>query len=133
MAWSGLMFKLPADAKLEDLPNDYQLPLIGSSEEVYIQLTRLFPKSKHKLGQTDYCDETSYLELRYDKDSMVDSISVRSNAGPTAMLAMRAVCEGMGLTLFDNQSGKAADFGTETQEGMNKYREWISRVMSAES
>lgn len=129
MSWGAIMLNLPKGAKLEALPNDFQVAPIGNSEDIYAVLRELLPQQEHRLGQTSYCDETCYVELNYKKEGVIDSIGVRSNAGQNALAVMKAVCEAMDLTLIDYQSGEIADFDEITQEGMDTYHQWSNRVL----
>jgi hypothetical protein len=129
MAWGAILLKLPNVVRLEDLPHDYQPSAIGTPEEIHAVLKGLFPDHEHTVGTTSYYDETCYVEFNYQNDGIIDSIGIRSNAGPTALTVMKAVCDVLDVTMIDNQSGQIADFAEVTQENMEEYRAWVKRVI----
>lgn len=132
MAWGAIILNLPKGTKLEELPKDFQPPPIGNADDVYAALSVLFPEHEHQLGQTRYSDETCYVEFTYEKQGVVESIGVRSNAGQNAMAVMRAVCEAMKLTMVDYQSCQIANFDEATQENMEEYLAWSKRALDSD-
>lgn len=131
MAWSGVLMRLPEVSSLTELPKDWTTPAIGTIAEVRSRLEQAFPDQRHMDGQTCIEDEEFWIEFNYRlarHGSTVESIGVRSNAGPGAMAAMKHACDVLGLRMVDCQSGEVADLSEQTESSMQEFTAWRDRV-----
>ena len=127
MAWGGLIFATPPNATLESLPSDYAMPSLGSSPDVRAALENLFPDDEHSHGKSNIRTETGWVELNYESDGSVDSLSVRSNADKTALSILRSVCNRFSARLYDNQTSDFADFDGNSSSSMVDFRDFRDR------
>jgi hypothetical protein len=132
MAWGAGLFRLPTGVtRTDDLPQDYVPPVIGTTEEICNTLRSLFPEHTHELGETDYWDGCSNIQLHYDYQhtGVVDSIGVRSNGGETTFDVLKAICSALGLTVIDYQTGEIAQFDDETRDSLAGFQSYKKRVL----
>ncbi|MDP1799602.1 MAG: hypothetical protein Q8K78_19060 [Planctomycetaceae bacterium] len=133
MSWDGLIFRAPEVRSVNDLPKDYVLPSLGTTEEIGTVLRELFPDQSHHHGQCCVEGDGFWLELNfgYPKDKPVrEHIGVRCNAGLGAMSVLRQVCEAFAARLVDVQTSDFADFDADTQTSMRTFAEWRDRNLS---
>ena len=123
MSWSGLIFRAQNACSVDELPDDYKMPSLGSENEVRDRISELFPGHNHELGRSSVCDDNCWVEFSYQqKSGIVDSIGVRSNGNDWALGAVLDVAENLGAKLFDNQNG---DFVTSFNDStMDNYVAW---------
>lgn len=131
MSWDGLIMKLGDVGSVSDLPTDFQLPLLGTSESVANALRRIFPDAKHYDGMSSLQGEHFWLEISYschtDVAGMVSALGIRSNAGSGSLKPIRRICDEFGARLFDCQMGELGDLADGTEESMKTFAGWRDR------
>ena len=122
MAWGGLIFRSDSSS-VDDLPDDYKMPSLGSMQFVHERIAELFPNQTRKLGTSTIALESYWIELTYKPDTgAVDSIAVRCSGAPTALGYLLGVAENLGAKLFDNQNGDFVESANDPT--MKLYRDW---------
>lgn len=132
MSWDGLIFRAPANVSLRNMPSDFQMQPLGTTNEIGDVLRRLLPDQSHHHGQCCVEGEDFWLELNFSdrKEDIHTSIGVRSNAGLGVLLVLRRVCDTFGARLVDCQTGEFADLETTTQANMKSFADWRDRNLS---
>lgn len=140
MSWDAILMGLPKGLSMDELsksyPADWKPPAIGSSGDVLAQFQRLFPGLDHLEGQTCVTSDDFWIEFNYRVDKVsgcIDSIGIRSNAGPGAMAVMQRVSEAFDVRMVDCQSGQFADFSDSTNDSMRQFTDWRDRVLDRPS
>ena len=123
MSWGGLIFRAQGACSVDELPNDYKMPSLGSDTDVRDRISELFPGHNHELGHSSVCDNNCWVEFSYQQEhGIVDSVGVRSNGTDWALGAILDVAENLGAKLFDNQNG---DFVKSINDNtMENYIAW---------
>lgn len=130
MSWDGLIFRAPAGISLHNMPADFQMQPLGTTEEIGDVLRKLFPDQSHHHGQCCVEGDDFWLELNFSDQKEPDgqtSIGVRSNAGLGVLPVLRRVCEAFNARLVDCQTSDFADLETSTQASMRSFAEWRDR------
>lgn len=128
-----MIIRVPDVDSVNDLPADYQLPPLGTTEEIGAVLRRVLPHGNHHWGQCSLVGEDFWLELNfgYPKEQVVRThIGVRCNAGLGVMPILKFVCDAFTARLFDNQSGDLADLSKDTQSSMQQFADWRDRNLN---
>lgn len=131
MGWGATLLKLPEGVKtLDQIPDDFESGDVGSTEDVFSVLTNLFPDQTHEMGEMEYWDDQSHVQLFYDykNTGVVGSIGVRSNGGDSTMEVLQKVCEALGLRLYDDQSNEIVNFDEVTHDSLRNFRDFKRRV-----
>jgi hypothetical protein len=132
MSWGAILLRLPPHVTLDELPDDWQPPSFGAVADIRRQFERAFPGQHHADGQSCVEGETFWIEFNYRSEKSggeVESIGIRSNAGPGAMAVMQRACDVLGLRMVDCQTGQLADFSSETQASIDGFCAWRDRVL----
>ncbi|MGQ0637659.1 MAG: hypothetical protein ACT4QC_23910 [Planctomycetaceae bacterium] len=132
MAWNGIIFRAPAGISVSDLPSDFQMSTLGTTDELGQQMRALFPQSEHNRGYCHIEGDDFWLELSFDNADGQDtheSVGVRSNAGLGVIPVLQRVCDALGARLLDIQMGEFADLEGDTQSSMLKFSAWRDRVI----
>ena len=136
MSWDGLIFRAPADTPVNDLPADFQLSPLGTTDQISDILRELFPRADHYQGQCCMVGDDYWLELNfgYPKDEdFRTAIGVRCNAGTAVIPVLQLVCEAFNVRLFDNQAGDFTDLSDDTQSSMAAFAAWRDRALRKSS
>ena len=131
MAWRAILMRFPEDIELSDLSSDWKPLPLGTPEEVKVAFENIFPNQYHVLGQTHIKTEGMWAKFDYatsDDGGVVHMISVQSNAGPGAAVAMKSICERFDCRMADLQTGEFADFAEKTDTSMIEFRHWRRRT-----
>lgn len=133
MSWGGVILRAPYGLAMANLPGEFVVRPLGSSDFVRGILEQLFPDQTHVDSQSWICGEYFWLELNYGHDvspaGTIDSISVRSNAENGAIHALKSVCDALDARLFDNQTGEFADFADNTRSSLREFVDFRDRNM----
>ena len=134
MSWDGIIFQAPPDVSVEELPDNFEMPLLGTTEEISQKLISLLPEAKHCVGQCTLSGEDFWLELNFGfppEEEFRNSIGVRSNAGLGVIPILKIICDCFSARLFDIQINNFADMQYETELSMQKFSEWRYRALQA--
>ncbi|QDU60709.1 hypothetical protein Pan216_15580 [Planctomycetes bacterium Pan216] len=132
MAWGGLIFRAPKEVSVEDLPSDFEVPPLGTKEEVSQVLRQLIPQGDHGDDRSSVVGDDFWLELNLDRreeGSTLTSIGVRSNGGLGAIGILQQICDALGARLYDNQEGDFADLGNNTRASMEAFAAFRDRAI----
>lgn len=135
MSWDGLIVRAPEAGSVNDLPNDFQLPPLGTTDQIGNMLRELFPEQTHHHGQCCVEGEDFWVELNFRDRSDADtrtSIGVRCNAGDGALAILAQVCSAFDARLFDNQTGDFADLDTDTRRSMQRFAKWRDGIIGVQ-
>jgi hypothetical protein len=132
MSWDGIIFRAPAGVSACDLPSDFQVSSLGTTDEIGLVLRTLFPDCDHRHGQSCIEGDDFWLELNFrsqNDSKMCEHIGVRCNAGLGVIPALQSVCDAFSARLFDNQAGEFADLHADTKSSMMQFAQWRDRVL----
>jgi hypothetical protein len=129
MSWDGIIMKFPKGVPIEDLPDDWKGPSLGNSNDIEKLIKDNLPWTKNEAGYSVIESDDSWVEITYEPEGDIQSISIRTNAAPVAMDMLKKLCGLLDASLFDNQIGEIADFDKMTVDSMRDYSEWRDRVM----
>ncbi len=129
MSWDGLIMKFPEGISINELPDNWRAPIIGSDTEI-MDILKNFPIIENNAGHALIEFEDSWIELMYDPDSEINSINIRTNATPASKEILKQLCQKLDATLFDVQIGEIADFQSSTNESMSQFSQWRNRIIN---
>ena len=116
---------------VNDLPRDYELAPLGTTDEIGGVLRKLFPDAAHYDGDCCLEGDDFWLQLSfgYPKEQHLrTAIGVRCNAGLGVLPILQQVCEAFEARLFDNQAGDFTDLSGQTASSMEAFSSWRDRV-----
>ena len=143
MAWEAILMRYPEGVAASELPAEWQPPAIGTAEQLRETFEKAFPGHRHEMGATSVDGDGFWIKFDYGchlkdgkiakvgKDDLIDSIGIRSNAGPGAVAILRLASEKLGCRMLDYQSGEFGDFSEGTESSMKKYTEWRDQMLRA--
>ncbi len=128
MSWDGLIMKFPKVISINDLPENWKAPEIGSVIE--IMDIEIFPSIENKPGNALIEFDDTWIELMYNAESEINSINIRTNGTPVSMEVLKQLCQKLDADLFDVQTGEIADFENFTIESISQYTQWRNNMFS---
>jgi hypothetical protein len=136
MSYNGIIFRAPPVNSVNDLPPGFELPPLGTTEEIGATLQREFSDWEHTTGQCSVIGDDFSLTLTFDRrnsEPVQTRIGVRIGGypGPGALALLKQVCDVLKARFLDSQNGEFTDFGSRTLESMDAYSEWFDRARAA--
>ena len=121
MSWDIFVQHLPSDAEsVDDIPDDYSPPPIGTRETVIRQIREVFPGADFTDPSWGLIDEPGFsIEISLSREEL-DSFALHVRGNDAAAGAVAAILRATGLRGLDSSTG---EIFTE-KSGVESLRQW---------
>jgi hypothetical protein len=126
MSWDGILINIPKGWSINDIPADWEPPIIGSSQFVDEKFHKLFPDGAY---EPEFCFYDG-IEFYYGAENKKDvlSIGIRTLGTETGIKAVFLLCREFNLSLIDFSTGEVVETEEDFWQSMNAYRNWANKA-----
>ena len=132
MSWDVLLIRLPEEwTAIEDVPDDFESPPIGKSEEVRDAVASVVPEvdfSDPAWGMLD--GPTFSIEVNTGREEPTNSVMLHVRGGNESLGAVHAISKALGCAAIDCSDGVIIDWTAEDAGyGLAAWRQYRDRVV----
>lgn len=123
MSWDILVMNFPLEAKkVEDIPDDFQPPLLGKRSEIIDGICDVFPTANFSDPSWGLIDGHNWsIEVSLGSDEECGSFSLHVRGGDAAVGAVAAILRRLNLRAIDCQT---SEFFVADESALDSFLEW---------
>ena len=129
MSWDLFVMKLPPGLKeVEDLPGDFQPPLIGTRDGVIAEIRKIAPEADFSNPEWGIIEGADFsIEISLGKEVMINSFALHVRGVDAAILNITRILDQLGLGAIDCQTSRFFEPGPAAIESLRMWREFRNR------
>lgn len=131
MSWDVIVHRFPRDIEtIDQLPDSFKAPAIGSRAEVAQSLRTIFPHADISNSSWPIINGNGYsIEFDMGCEESCDGFMLHVRGGEEALGAIMQIAKHFNARAFDTTSGEFLDRMQDSGSGFRQWREYRDRVI----